>query len=549
MFRFLIGLFFTLSFGASPGFAQATLANDVESYLTTTFGTEREGVSALIVRDGEALYRGAIGYDVLADKKALSPDQPFQIGSVTKPFVAATILRLAEKGQLDLDDSVAQYLPAIVEDDRITVRHLLTHTSGLVRHYPASPLDMVKDDKLWTTNELLEFSSGQEMLFEPGQSQMYSGVGYVWLGGVIEAVTGRPWHEVVDDEVLAPVGIDSIYFQPERAKIEGMVTGYMSNSEIFAPDARYYVYQDSNAGLVGTLDGLAEWFIALFEGRIISPSSLALMTNPVPRDAGGSGSVAAGLMTAQVRDVKGFLHSGRVPGYATVAMYFPEHNLFVGTFSNDDATDPPLQPATIMLAAMALDTPFGSGRSNASRAMDRDQWFGEYQSGGRSMQYVDRAEVGQLFEYDDGTTEPLAWMGNGVLLGPDTGRRWAVLDVDIDGTPVIRWHVTGADAVMWRRTGDAKVAATVNLTPQQANTLAGVYQLPIGPFEVEAAQDGSVRVHPPGLGWAQTTAVSPSRLIVEEIGIAVVFTMGSDGRAESISISMGDETLEGKRTD
>lgn len=533
----------------TASFAQDDLQSEVDSYLSETFGTERQGIAALIVRDGEVLYNGAVGYDDVEARRPLSPAQPFQIGSVTKPLVAATILRLADQGQLSLDASAKSFLPDIVNDERITVRQLLTHSSGLVRHYPDGPEIMMRDDRLRSLDELLALTRDDELLFEPGTSQMYSSNGYVWLGGIIEKVTGRPWHQVVADEVLKPAGVDSLYFQPERLKIVGLVTGYLSNGKPFAPQAKYYVYQDPAAGFAGTLDGLAKWYAALFDGRILSPESLSLMTTPLSAEEGGLGQIGAGLIAAQVGDAKASFHTGRVPGYASVVMYFPDEDLFVGAFSNDDATMPPLQPATVMLAAMALDTPLDEGRRAEAADKDVQSWYGQYRSGDETMQFFEGGQFGFVLEREGGAAEPFVDAGNGVLLSFDAGSRWAVRDLDEQGTPTIRWNVAGEEETVWTRIGDIPETETVELTAEQRSALVGTYMLPIGPFEVAPYEDDQLQVHPPGMNGGPAKALSPTRLQVDGIGIVIDFTIGEDGRASAILISMGNQTIGGERVD
>lgn len=520
----------------------------MESYLSDTFGIEGPGVAALVSKDGAILYRDAVGFDLVEERKPLSPDQSFRLGSITKTFVAATVIRLVEQGRIELDAPVSQYLPQ-VRDARITVRQLLTHRAGLPRGYGVDLDQVLTQDRLWPLSEYITMALNQEPMFEPGTSQMYSNAGYALLGGVIEAATQRPWHEVVFDEVIAPTGVKSIYFGPETGEISGLATGHWSGGQVFAPEARFYVFQDPAQSFVGDLDGLQRWFAALFDGRILAESSLEVMTTPVGKDIGGTGTMGAGLMTAQVREVRGFFHSGRVPGYATAVVYLPGPKLFVAVLSNDDETRTQPQHAATMLAALAMGAPLDTVRNPAARTLPENQWLGQYELGERTMRFVAKGPTGMLFEFNTGASQVLAPAGSGVLLGTGTGSEWAVLDIEDSGTPIVRWNVLGKTTEFWRRVGDATEIASYSLSAADASALTGTYQLPIGPFIVALGEDGTLRVNPPGMSETAAKVVSPTRLVVEGIGITVDFDKGSDGRAHAISISMGGATLQGAKAE
>lgn len=548
MIRFFLIPLLMLFLAPATVMAQASPDTAMESYLSDTFGTEGPGVAVLVSKNGKILYRDAVGYDLVEARKPLSPDQPFRLGSITKTFVAATVLRLVEQGLIELGAPVSQYLPQ-VRDERITVRQLLTHRAGLPRGYGVDLDQVLTQDRRWPLSEYIALALGQEPMFEPGTSQMYSNAGYTLLGGVIEAATRRPWHEVVFDEVIAPTGVKSIYFGPETGEISGLATGHWSGGQVFAPTARFYVFQDPAQSFVGDLDGLQIWFEALFDGRILAESSLELMTTPVGKDIGGTGTLGAGLMTAQVREIRGFFHSGRVPGYGTAVVYLPDPKLFVAVFSNDDETRTQPQHAAIMLASLAIDAPLGAERNPAALALPQDSWFGRYAANERTMNFVANGPTGMLFEFDTGASQVLAPAGSGVLLGPGTGSEWAVLDIDSAGTPIVRWNVLDKSTEVWRRVGDATEIESYSLSSAEASVLTGTYQLPIGPFIVALGEDGTLRVSPPGMSETAAKVVSPTRLVVDSIGITVDFEKGTDGLAQTISISMGGATLQGAKVE
>ncbi|MGY1669215.1 serine hydrolase domain-containing protein [Geodermatophilus sp. SYSU D00710] len=215
-----------------------------------------------------------------ADSGDVDPDVPWNIGSVTKSFVAVAVLQLAEEGRIDLDAGIDGFLPDLAGADRITPRHLLQHTSGLGEYLnqPAVEADARRE---WTPLELLAVAEAAGRTGEPGGPHAYSNTNYVLLGHVIEQVTGRPWDDEVRERVVEPLGL-----RDTGVVSRGGAPGFgLENGQFVDHTDRHHPSLGGAAGgLQSTAADLLLFTEALADGRLLSAASQAQMTTFVPAE-------------------------------------------------------------------------------------------------------------------------------------------------------------------------------------------------------------------------------------------------------------------------
>jgi CubicO group peptidase (beta-lactamase class C family) len=189
------------------------------------------GAAVLVVQDGKDVLRKGYGMAELELGVPISPDMVLRIGSVTKEFTSACVLKVAEEGRLALDDPIGKYLPDFpTKGRRITIEQLLTHTSG-IHSYTDMPTwrDRMRED--WTLAELEAFFRDAPFDFEPGTKWHYDNSGYVLLGAILEKVTGRPYAELVAEMIFRPLGMTSTRYDRDAPIIPGRVAGYQKTPE------------------------------------------------------------------------------------------------------------------------------------------------------------------------------------------------------------------------------------------------------------------------------------------------------------------------------
>ena len=209
---------------------------------------------------------------------AVDPSVPWNIGSVTKTFVAVVTLQLADEGRLDLDAGISRYFPTLPGADRITPRQLLQHTSGL-HEYNDQPAVLQDMTRKWTPAELIAVAEAAGRVDEPGAAAHYSNTNYIVLGELIEQVTGHPWTDEVRTRIVQPLGLTGTQLVADNAPV-----GYklVNGSFVDATSAADPSVGGAAGGLLSTDHDLLRLATALADGRLLSPASRAAMETFVP---------------------------------------------------------------------------------------------------------------------------------------------------------------------------------------------------------------------------------------------------------------------------
>ncbi|MGH9843739.1 MAG: serine hydrolase domain-containing protein, partial [Blastocatellia bacterium] len=185
---------------------------EIDEMLAKEFKANEPGAAAIVVKDGKVVFRKGYGMANMEFGIPIEPDMIFRIGSVTKQFTAVATLMLAEQGKLSLSDEITKFLPDYPTQDRkITVEHLLTHTSGIVSYtgMPEWRPQMRKDVSL---DEMIAVFKDKPMEFVPGERWNYNNSGYVLLGAVIEKASGMKYADFVEKNIFAPLGMKRSFY-------------------------------------------------------------------------------------------------------------------------------------------------------------------------------------------------------------------------------------------------------------------------------------------------------------------------------------------------
>jgi len=247
------------------------------------------GAAVAVRLPGRAPFAAAIGVAAIGGP-AVEADSPFRVASVTKTFVAATVMTLARDGTISLDDPAADWVAGLPPGD-YTVRQLLSHQAGLP--------DFVDDLRFlsergypWTPDELLALIADEPVSFAPGEGYEYANTNYVVLGLVIEAATGRDYGAVLHERVIDPNGLASVWVPSTDGEAPGLVRGHFGGAtgdpvdvtDLLAPSAPWAAGE-----LQATAPELARWAEALYGGEVVHPDDLAAMTTKVGEDPSGEG--------------------------------------------------------------------------------------------------------------------------------------------------------------------------------------------------------------------------------------------------------------------
>ncbi|MFB7937891.1 serine hydrolase domain-containing protein [Streptomyces sp. NPDC056049] len=254
----------------------------------------------------------------------------FRIGSVSKTFSTVVLLQLVEEGRLELDQPVNRYLPGLLPDDRITVRHLLTHRSGLADYTNAMFADTVPGfeavrNRVFTYQELVDLSLAEPRTTEPGVSYRYSNANFVVVGMLIEKLTGKPVDRAYEHRIFKPLKLrDTSYVHPDT-RIKGLrVRGYLHPDAAGQPlvdsTEQTVSWAQSAGAVISTPADLNTFTSALMRGRLLSPAMLEEMTTVTPTDTTNTRFYGLGLRRYDLTcGTQVYGHTGTVQGYYTYA--------------------------------------------------------------------------------------------------------------------------------------------------------------------------------------------------------------------------------------
>ncbi|MEJ2050715.1 MAG: serine hydrolase, partial [Calditrichota bacterium] len=287
------------------------------------------GVAVLVARNGEVLYAEGFGLADLENKRGVTPHTKFRIGSVTKQFTAAAILKMQEQGMVNVRDHISQYLPDYPRGDEITIHHLLTHTSG-VHSFTEMPGFMESVTREKTPAQMVEFFRSEPLDFTPGDAWHYSNSGYFLLGYLVEQISGESYAAFIQDKLLAPAGMAESGVHQADSLLTNVAYGYSFQNDTYERALNWHMSQAGGAGAIySTAQDLYRWNEAIFNGKILDEKSLRMAFTPVvlnngqPADAKGA-QYGYGWMISSFRGMREISHSGGLQGFVSYLMRLPE---------------------------------------------------------------------------------------------------------------------------------------------------------------------------------------------------------------------------------
>jgi len=326
--------------GAQTG-DRASLRRALDSIVVAEMAARQwPAVAVLMVRGRDTILARAYGKaDIELDVPARL-DGVYWIGSVTKQFVIAMVLRLAERGVLSLDDTVGKWVPDLPVAWRgAGMRDLAWHTSGIASYtgQPRSPLALVKP--FTTADSALAIVRDLPPDFTRGSQMLYNNTGYVLLGRVIEKATGKSLGVALRDELFVPLGLTRTSYCDLAAVVPGRVTGYSRVRTETGSEVRRAVlwWPDMAHGagaLCGTVGDLITWSRALHGGRVVSPASYATMTTPGRLSDGTALRYGMGLLLTEVAGRRAIQHTGGIAGFTTWLAYLPDDSVHIAMTLN-----------------------------------------------------------------------------------------------------------------------------------------------------------------------------------------------------------------------
>jgi len=309
--------------------------DSISSQVLQTTGVPSTTVA--VVKNGAVFYANAYGAAKLEPRLSATPDLRYAIGSISKQFTAVAALLLQQDGKLKLDDPVSKFIPGLTRGNEVTVRQLLSHTSGYQDFWPQ---DYVMPGMLVATTPqaIADAWAKKPLDFEPGSRWQYSNTNYTLAGMVVEKAAGMPFFQFVRTRILQPVGLSSASdfdVNPRAATATGYIR-YGLGPLRPAPDAGPG-WMWAAGELAMTASDLAKWDICLIRHCLLSPQSYRELEREVVLNNGAGTGYALGLDVGMQGGRFMLEHSGEVSGFTGENIVFPEDSAAIVVLTNQDA--------------------------------------------------------------------------------------------------------------------------------------------------------------------------------------------------------------------
>ncbi len=307
--------------------------------------------AVLVAENGAVIYKKGFGDANMEWGVANTPATKFRIGSVTKQFTATLILQLMEEGKISLDGTISDYLPGYppVQGDKVTIHHLLTHTSG-IPSYTGLPGFMQENTRdPYAPDSFLTFFSSLDFEFEPGSEWRYNNSGYFLLGAIIEKVTGKAYDEVLRERILDPLDLHHTGYEHNDDVIPGFASGYAKTFEGY----RRAPYLDTSipyaAGMMySTVEDLFKWNLALYTDQIFEdPETKTKMFTPYLSNYAYGWMVQDMPIGETGETTKAIRHGGGIFGFTTTFIRLVDDRHVIAMMDNTTGNPGAIAPGIV----------------------------------------------------------------------------------------------------------------------------------------------------------------------------------------------------------
>jgi len=296
--------------------------------------------SVAIVKDGRIAYLKAYGSARLEPRTPAQPAMRYSIGSISKQFTAAAILLLQQEGKLSLDDKIAKFLPDLTRANQITIRQLLSHTSGYQDYWPQ---DYVMPMMLHpvTAQKIMDTWAKKPLDFDPGTKWQYSNTNYVIAGVIIEKAGGMPLMQYLQRRVFAPLGMKSVADVDAARLGDTDPTGYLRYAlgppRAAPKEGPGWLFAAGELAM--TAEDLAKWDIAMIDRKLLSPASYRQMETGVLLDNGVATNYGLGVFVRFESGHRSLSHGGEVSGFTAQNTVYPDDQAAIVVLTNQDAAN------------------------------------------------------------------------------------------------------------------------------------------------------------------------------------------------------------------
>jgi CubicO group peptidase (beta-lactamase class C family) len=382
------------------------------------------GMVAAVVKDHDTLLLQAYGKANVEWDVPMTTDAMFEVGSIAKQFVAASILQLKDAGKLSLEEPIARWLPDLAPSgDNVTLRQLLSHTSGIFQFGEVQEWEINLFNPRFPRDSAYRLIKLEPLQYPTGQAQAYNNSGFWLLGLVVEKAGGMKYEDYLQKRIFEPLGMTRSMYCDSFANIPRRAHGYhMLPLGLRRPPTVNYTLVSGPGAVCSTAGDLVTWLQALHGGKVLSPESYAEMTTQAKLADGTPLHYGLGIKVGE--DVSGLRrigHGGTAPGFRSDATWYPDARMAVVVLINTSpapigAGDVGGELARAVLAGPRQEFTYYTG--------DPAPFVGTYKSvmgGNRSITIeVTQSAAGLAFTPAGGRPQPLPWAGGLTFYAQET---------------------------------------------------------------------------------------------------------------------------------
>ena len=522
----------------------------VSAMLAEIASDEVPGVAILVARDGKVLLSQGFGMADLSHDAPITTTTKFRIGSVTKQFAAAAILKLQEEGRLSVSDKLSKYFPNFPRGDEVTIHHLLTHTSG-IKSFTSKPDFMKTVTAPATSEEMINSFKNDTFDFEPGSKMSYNNSGYFLLGAIVEKVSGKSFNDYLRDAFFEPLGMHDTGVHTSTAVLKHEATGYDYSS---GKPTKAINWDMSRAGAAGalysTVEDLMRWNEGVFNGKVLSEESREAAFTPIKLDSGDEPMMPYGYgwVIGEYRGLKTISHGGGLQGWLAFLTRYVDQNMTIAVLHNAMPPVPELSPNEVTeLAADAFMWQEMKPRPKYEIDESVDPttfaaYVGRYDIMGAVMDVA--LEGDQLTAQLTGQPRfPIYPSGGDKFF-------WKVVDAQIEfkkddkGRVVSARHSQGGLNLSLKRLPDEKV---VEVDEETLNRYVGKYEYPgLGVLTVRRDQD-KLMAQMTGQPEFEIFPKAPDVFFWKVVAAEIKFVMSEEGKVEKAVHQQAGSTIEARK--
>lgn len=431
------------------------------------------GICVLVARDGKVVFQGALGLADTASGRKLDANSKFRIGSVTKQFTAAAILKMVEEGKISVDDTLEKYLPDFPRGEDVTIHQLLTHTSG-IPSYTDDPEFYRTVTEPTTEAELIKTFAGKPFVFEPGEQFRYNNSGYFLLGHLVGKISGKPLGEYLSETFFKPLKMNDTGMHRADLDLENEAIGHSVQGDKAELALDWAMSRAGGAGaMYSTVGDLMKWNEALFNGKVLKEETLKKAFTAVEESTANM-RYGYGWMIGRQRGLSMISHGGGLNGFQSNLVRFPEQNVTIVALHNASPAVEDLTPTNItsQIADLFL---WKSMEPRESFLVDQkvspklyDRYIGRYDYGGPVMTVT--KEEDRLFAQLTGQPRFEIYPASETKYFLKVVQASIEFLLDDDGKCFAVRHIQGPNDFRAKRMSDEQ-----ELSPEQLDEYVGVY--------------------------------------------------------------------------